>query len=117
GQHRPHQHEQIGHELRDETSGSFGVPAHRPVLPGAGPQSRPSFVPAYTASARRDTISLRIRFPTWNFTVVSEMNSSAPIARFDSPRAKSRSTSSSRSVSPSRSGTPPESDRTIAEAL
>ena len=58
-----------------------------------------------------------MRLPTWNFTVVSEMNSSAPIARFDSPRARSRSTSSSRSVSPSRSGTPPESDRTIAEAL
>ena len=32
--------------------------------------SRPSFVAAYTASARRETISLRMRLPTWNFTVV-----------------------------------------------
>jgi hypothetical protein len=61
---------------------------------------------------------LRIRLPTWNFTVVSEMNSSAPIARLDSPRASSRSTSSSRSVSRSRSGRPPpDSERTMADAL
>src|SRR6185295_11126098 len=83
----------------------------------AGAYSRPSLVAVYTAYGRRDTISLRMRLPTWNFTVVSEMNSSAPIARFDNPRASSRSTSSSRSVRPSRPGTSPDSDRTIADAL
>jgi hypothetical protein len=48
---------------------------------------RPSLEPAQTASARRETASLRMTLPTWNSAVVAEMNSSRPIASLDSPRA------------------------------
>jgi hypothetical protein len=36
-------------------------------------QIRPILLAAYTASARRETFSLRMMLPTWNFAVVSEM--------------------------------------------
>ena len=84
----------------------------------AGAQSSPSFVAAYTASARRDTISLRIRLPTWNFTVVSEMNSSAadrPVGQ--PPREQPQHVELALGEPLPLRHAAPDSERTIAEAL
>ena len=46
----------------------------------AAVQSRPWRPATYTASARRETLSLRTMLLMWNFAVVAEMNSAAPIS-------------------------------------